>query len=120
VAHGGFLDEHVKLIRRVYRERRDAMLAAMTEFFPEGVTWTHPKGGLFLWVRFPEGLDAVDILRESVKEGVAFLAGAPFFPDHSNANTARFNFSNADPQKIRDGVRRIGTVLQRMLKPAVV
>jgi 2-aminoadipate transaminase len=120
VAHGGFLDEHVKLIRRVYHERRDAMLAAMTEFFPEGVTWTHPKGGLFLWVRFPEGLDAVDVLRESVKEGVAFLAGAPFFPDRSNANTARFNFSNADPQKIRDGVCRIGTVLQRMLKPAVV
>jgi 2-aminoadipate transaminase len=120
VAHGGFLDEHVKTIRRVYRERRDAMLAAMEASFPEGVTWTRPQGGLFLWVRFPEGLDAVDVLRESVKEGVAFLAGAPFFPDHTNANTARFNFSNADPDKIRDGVARIGAVLKRMLEPMAV
>lgn len=120
VAHGGFLDEHVKTIRRVYCERRDAMLAAMRDAFPPGVTWTHPQGGLFLWVRFPEGLDSVDLLRESIKEGVAFLAGAPFFPDHTNANTARFNFSNADPEKIREGVRRIGVVLQRMLKPAGV
>ena len=120
VARGGFLDEHVKVIRRVYRERRDAMIAAMTEFFPPGVTWTRPKGGLFLWVRFPEWLDAVDVLRESIKEGVAFLAGAPFFPDRSNANTARFNFSNADPEHIRDGVRRIGMVLRKMITPAVV
>jgi 2-aminoadipate transaminase len=120
VAHGGFLDEHVKVIRRVYRERRDAMLAAMEEFFQPGVTWTHPQGGLFLWVRFPEGLDAVDVLKEAIKDGVAFLAGAPFFADHSNANTARFNFSNADPDKIREGVRRIGAVLERMLKPAAV
>ena len=115
VAHGGFLDEHVKRIREVYRERRDAMLAAMEEFFPKGVTWTRPHGGLFLWVRFPEGVDAVDVLRESIKAGVAFLAGAPFFTDNSNANTARFNFSNSDPEKIRLGVRRIGAVLQRMV-----
>ncbi|HSL21094.1 MAG TPA: PLP-dependent aminotransferase family protein [Vicinamibacterales bacterium] len=120
VARGGFLDEHVKTIRRVYRARRDAMLAAMAEFFPAGVTWTKPQGGLFLWVRFPEFLDAADILRESVNEGVAFLVGSAFFPDRSNANTARFNFSNADPVAIRDGIRRIGLVLARMLKPAGV
>jgi len=119
VAHGGFLDEHVKVIRRVYRERRDAMLAAMRECFPDGTTWTHPQGGLFLWVRFPESLDAADVLRESVKDGVAFLAGAPFFFDRTNANTARFNFSNADPERIREGVRRIGVVLQRLIRPAV-
>lgn len=119
VAHGGFLDEHVKVIRRVYRERRDAMLAAMRECFPDGTTWTHPQGGLFLWVRFPEWLDAADVLRESVKEGVAFLSGAPFFFDRTNANTARFNFSNADPERIREGVRRIGVVLQRLIRPAV-
>ncbi len=120
VARHGFLDEHVKVIRRVYRERRDAMLSAMAEYFPPGVTWTRPQGGLFLWVRFPEGVDAVDVLREGVKEKVAFLVGAAFFPDHSNANTARFNFSNADPQMIREGVRRVGVVLKRMLKPVGV
>jgi 2-aminoadipate transaminase len=120
VARHGFLDEHVKVIRRVYRERRDAMLSAMAEFFPPGVTWTRPQGGLFLWVRFPAGLDAVDVLREGIKEKVAFLVGAAFFPDHSNGNTARFNFSNADPAMIREGVRRIGVVLERLMKPAAV
>ena len=120
VARHGFLDEHVRLIRRVYRERRDAMLAAMATHFPEGVTWTHPEGGLFLWVRFPEGVDAVDLLRESLKEKVAFLAGAPFFVDHAEVNTARFNFSNANPERIREGIRRIGVVLKRMLKPVTV
>ena len=82
VARHGFLDEHVKVIRRVYRERRDAMLAAMAEHFPPGATWTKPLGGLFLWVRFPEGLDAVDVLREGIKEKVAFLVGSAFFLMH--------------------------------------
>jgi 2-aminoadipate transaminase len=120
VARHGFLDEHVRLIRRVYRERRDAMLDAMREFFPEGTTWTHPQGGLFLWVRFPAGIDAVDLLRESLKEKVAFLAGAPFFVERPEANTGRFNFSYVDPERIREGVRRISVVLKRLLKTVAV
>ena len=115
VARHGFLDEHVKLIRRVYRERRDAMLAAMADLFPEGTTWTHPKGGLFLWVRFPEGINAVDLLKESLKENVAFLSGGSFFVDRPEVNTARFNFSYVDPDRIREGVKRIAGVLKRML-----
>jgi 2-aminoadipate transaminase len=116
VARHGFLDEHVKVIRRVYSERRDAMLAAMAEFFPEGTTWTHPKGGLFLWVRFPEGIDSVDLLKESLKQNVAFLSGGSFFVDRPELNTARFNFSYVDPDRIRDGVKRIAGVLKKMLK----
>ena len=57
VGHGGFLDEHVKTIRSVYRERRDAMLEALEKHMPAGVKWTHPQGGLFLWVTLPEGMD---------------------------------------------------------------
>ncbi len=120
VARDGFLDQHVRTIRRAYRERRDAMLAAMTEFFPTGVTWTRPQGGLFLWVRLPDTIDAADVLRESLKEKVAFLVGSAFFVDGSGRNTARFNFSNADPERIRTGIRRIGVVLDRMMAPALV
>jgi 2-aminoadipate transaminase len=116
VARHGFLDEHVRLIRRVYSERRDAMLAAMTEFFPEGTTWTHPTGGLFLWVRFPDGINSVDLLKESLKQNVAFLSGGSFYVERPELNTARFNFSYVDSERIREGVRRIATVLKRMLK----
>jgi len=117
VASGGFLDQHVRTIRAAYRERRDAMIAAMEESFPRGVTWTRPHGGLFLWVRFPEGLDAADVLKETLKVDVAFLVGSAFFVDGSGRNTARFNFSNASVERIHEGVRKIGAVLQRM-RPA--
>jgi 2-aminoadipate transaminase len=116
VSRGGFLDEHVRVLRHAYRERRDAMLAAMTELFPPSVTWTRPSGGLFLWVRFPEGIDAADVLREAIKEKVAFVVGTAFYPDGSGRNTARFNFSNSNPEMIREGIGRLAGVLQRMLR----
>jgi 2-aminoadipate transaminase len=115
VARGGFLDEHVKVLRREYRLRRDAMLAAMREHFPPTVTWTRPDGGLFLWVRFPEGVDAADILREAIAERVAFVVGSAFHPDGSGRNTARFNFSNASPDMIQEGIARLGRVLHMRL-----
>jgi 2-aminoadipate transaminase len=120
VARGGFLDEHVRTIRATYRERRDAMLSAMSEQFPAGVTWTRPQGGLFLWVTFPEHLDAADILRESIEARAAFVCGSAFHSDGTGRNTARFNFSNAAPDRIREGIRRIGAVLRRRLTPAEV
>lgn len=115
VARGGFLDEHVRELRHEYHARRDAMLQAMEAHFPPGVTWTRPRGGLFLWVRFPEGVDAADVLREAIKERVAFVVGSAFYPDGSGRNTARFNFSNSNPELIHEGIRRLGAVLQRLL-----
>jgi 2-aminoadipate transaminase len=119
MARGGFLDEHVRKVRAVYRERRDAMLAAMAEFFPPGVTWTRPQGGLFLWLRFPEEVDAKTVLAQALEQKVAFLTGSACFADGSGRNTARFNFSNADPERIREGVRRLGVVLHRTIRSAV-
>lgn len=120
VAKGGFLDEHVKTIRGFYRERRDAMLRALETHFPEGVTWTRPQGGLFLWVRFPDEMDAAEILRAAVQQKVAFVPGQPFFPDGSGANTARLNFSYCAPDTIEEGIRRLGTVLKALMKGATV
>ncbi len=120
VARGGFLDEHARLICRVYRERRDAMLAAMEEHFPPGVRWTRPKGGLFLWGTLPEHMDSSLILRAAIEEKVAFVPGAPFFPCGGGANTMRLNFSYPTPETIREGIARLGRVLvQQTVEPTL-
>ncbi|MGA2111965.1 MAG: PLP-dependent aminotransferase family protein [Anaerolineales bacterium] len=111
VARGGFLDRHVRLIRQVYRRRRDVMLQAMESNFPKGVRWTKPKGGLFLWGVLPEGLSSADILRSALEQKVAFVPGGPFFPKGGGENTMRLNFSYASEDRILEGIRRLGSVL---------
>jgi 2-aminoadipate transaminase len=115
LASTGFLDRHAAVIVRAYRERRDAMLAALAEEFPAGVTWTRPQGGMFLWVTLPAGMDAADLLRDAIERKVAFVPGAPFHTDGSGANTLRLNFSNASPKMIHEGTRRLGAVLRARL-----
>lgn len=112
VAKGGFLDRHVKLIRDVYRQRRDVMLAAMDGYFPPGVEWTHPEGGLFLWGTLPESLSSSDVLKTAIEQKVAFVPGGPFFPNGGGHNTMRLNFSNATPEKIMEGISRLGRVIR--------
>jgi 2-aminoadipate transaminase len=112
VARDNFLDEHVKLIRQVYCERRDVMLKALDEFFPEEVTWTHPQGGLFLWVTLPQGTNCQELLASAVQEKVAFVPGDSFYPrEGEGLNNMRLNFSNATPDQIREGIRRLSTVV---------
>jgi len=115
----GFLDGHVRKIRDIYHERRDVMLDAMKLHFPEGVRWTRPKGGLFLWVTFPEHISAADVLEKAVENKVAFVPGTAFFPDGGGENTARFNFSNAKPDRIREGIQRLGDVLADIMADPV-
>jgi len=113
VARDGFLDEHVKTIRHVYGERRDLMLDALAEFFPAEVTWTHPHGGLFLWVTMPEGADGNQLLKEAIREDVAFVPGDCFFPKEGDGlRNFRLNFSNATPVQIREGIRRLSVALK--------
>ena len=119
-AKDGFLDRHGDLIRRVYRERRDVMLDALAEHMPPGVTWTHPQGGLFLWLTFPAGIDSMALLDTAVQHKVAFVPGSAFYPASeagSVNNSARFNFSNANPDEIREGVRRLAGVVEEALAP---
>lgn len=115
VARDGFLDEHVKLIRKVYRERRDVMLAAMDSYFPAGVDWTQPQGGLFLWAALAESLSAADVLQVAVEQKVAFVPGEPFHPLGGGQNTLRINFSNATPEMIREGIYRLGRVIAEQM-----
>lgn len=118
VARGGFLDRHIKVIRSVYRERRDTMLGAMDGYFPPGVDWTHPEGGLFLWGTLPENLNSTDVLKSAIEQKVAFVPGASFYPTGGGHNTMRLNFSNATPEKIMEGISRLGRVIyEKMGEP---
>ncbi len=116
VAKDGFLDQHVRKIREVYGERRNAMLAALEQHFPPEVRWTKPLGGLFLWITLPEGFDSTALLKEALdKERVAFVPGASFFPRGGGERSCRLNFSYAGPDVIDEGMRRLGSVIKRRL-----
>ncbi|HLI62600.1 MAG TPA: PLP-dependent aminotransferase family protein [Terriglobales bacterium] len=115
-ARDGFIDEHVKLIRRVYKERRDAMLQALHDFFPPEVSWTHPQGGLFLWVTMPPGVDSSRLLDTALRQNVAFVPGDPFFSNGDTASHMRLNFSNAQPEMIREGIRRLSIAVAHELE----
>jgi len=115
VAKDGFLDEHVKYIRQVYKERRDTMLEMMDEMFPPEMQWTRPQGGMFLWGIMPEGMDAADALKIAIERKVAFVPGAAFHATGGGANTMRINFSYSSPDTIREGITRMGGVLKELL-----
>lgn len=118
VAKGGFIDRHVKHIREVYTERRDVMLAAMDGYFPPGVEWTHPEGGLFLWGTLPESLSSAEVLKLAIEQKVAFVPGAAFYPNGGGHNTMRLNFSNATPEKIQLGISRLGKAIKEKMGEA--
>jgi 2-aminoadipate transaminase len=113
VIKDGFMDEHIRLIRKVYSERRDVMLAALERYFPEGCSWTQPEGGLFLWARLPDWIDTAEMLKEAVAHKVAYVPGSAFYVEPSRGrNTMRLNFSNAQPAQIEEGIRRLGELLK--------
>jgi 2-aminoadipate transaminase len=115
VGKGGFLDEHVKVIRATYKERRDVMLEMMDEMFPSEMHWTRPLGGMFLWGVLPEGVDAADVLKVAIERKVAFVPGTSFHPNGGGENTMRINFSFSSPDTIREGITRLGTTLKEVL-----
>ena len=108
----GWLPAQVQRIRDTYLERRNAMVAAIEEFFPAEVKHTNPQGGLFLWVTLPEGMDAVELLQDAAKHKVAFVPGYPFYVDGSGRNTLRLSFASMPPETIREGIRRLGMVIK--------
>lgn len=115
VAHTDWMKSHIKLIRKTYKERRDIMLESLAEYMPEGIQWTHPKGGLFLWVTLPECINTMSIFNIAVEEKVAFVPGAPFYPLGGGDNTMRLNFSNTKPALIPEGIQRLAKVIKKNL-----
>ncbi|MBI1257401.1 MAG: aminotransferase class I/II-fold pyridoxal phosphate-dependent enzyme [Chloroflexi bacterium] len=111
-----FLIEHVKNLRDVYRQRRDLMMQTMEEYFPQEVTWTRPEGGLFLMVTMPEYLNSREVLKQALAHNVAFVPCDDFFIGDAGRSTFRLNFSNAGPERIVEGIKRLGTVLKESVR----
>jgi 2-aminoadipate transaminase len=103
------LDAHVASARRLYRERRDAMLDALeTTFDGHGTRWTSPSGGFFLWIDLPEGVQGQAVVARGLAEGVAVFPGSIFYPNHDGGtNGLRLSYSNASPARIRQGIQRL-------------
>ena len=108
--------EYVESLTEVYRRRRDAMVAALAEFFPQGASWTEPEGGLFIWATLPEFIDTGDLLARALRDDVAFVPGQAAYVDERGRNSMRLNFSGVDEDDIREGVRRIGKVIAEQVE----
>jgi 2-aminoadipate transaminase len=114
VCADGWLDQHLLAAREFYRVRRDAMLAALEREMPDGVSWTHPEGGFFLWVTLPEGMAADDLLDAALRHSVGFLPGSCFYPDARRVNAFRLSWATMTPEVIAEGVRRIGLAVREL------
>ena len=112
----GRLDENLRKSIELYKGKRDLLLSLLEEHMPQGVTWTRPEGGLFLFLTMPEGFDAVRFYDKALDAGVAYVAGEFFHPDRSGKNTMRMNFSFMNHDKITEGVK----LLARLLKDEVL
>lgn len=116
IAQRGIIKAHVNVLRKTYGERRNTMLDAMTEFFPEGCSWIKPKGGLFLWASLPDVCNTITLLPTVVERKVAYVPGAHFFPHGDGGfNSMRLNFSNASQEQIIEGIRRLGDALKETI-----
>ena len=115
VVKDGFLDQHIPTIRKLYGDQCQAMLAAMKEHFPAGVSWTEPEGGMFIWVTLPPQVDAMKLLEQSLAARVAFVPGAPFYANDPASNTLRLSFVTVPPERIREGIAVLGKLIAGML-----
>jgi 2-aminoadipate transaminase len=107
----GFLDEHIPKIRALYSQQCQSMLDALAKYFPPGVTWNRPEGGMFIWVRLPAHIDAMVLLDKAVAANIAFVPGAPFFANEPQANTMRLSFVTVPPPKIEEGIAKLGKII---------
>ena len=107
----GALDANLQKSIALYRTKRDKMLSLLEQYMPQGVSWTHPEGGLFLFLTLPEGFDTVALYDKALSAGVAYVAGSFFYPDGSHRNTMRLNFSFLDASRMEAGVRLLAKVI---------
>jgi 2-aminoadipate transaminase len=108
----GALDANLQKSIALYRAKRDKMLSLLEQYMPAGVSWTHPEGGLFLFLTLPEGFDTVALYDRALSAGVAYVAGSFFYPDGSHRNTMRLNFSFLDASRMEAGIRLLAEVIQ--------
>ncbi|MGY1855040.1 aminotransferase-like domain-containing protein [Modestobacter sp. SYSU DS0290] len=106
------VETHLQTLRRAYRQRRDAMVAALPVTVPDGSTWSEPDGGMFVWVRLPGGVDTAELLPQALAADVAFVPGASFYAGTPDRSTLRLSFTTHTPDRIAEGMTRLATVLR--------
>jgi 2-aminoadipate transaminase len=116
------MEEHLEVLRNRYRAKRDAMIAALERYMPEdeGISWTRPEGGLFLWVRLPHGIDTGDMFTRAMGQNVAYVPGGAFYVDGGGQNTMRLCYSVVDEEEIEEGIKRLARVVKGELTAARV
>jgi DNA-binding transcriptional MocR family regulator len=107
--------EQVKVFREIYRERRDAMLDALSSLMPPGCRWTHPDGGFYVWLTLPEGVDAKVMQPKAIHARVAYVPGVGFYADDGGRRDMRLSYCYPEPERIREGVRRLAGVVEEEL-----
>jgi 2-aminoadipate transaminase len=109
--HRGLLPRQVENIRRLYGKKLDAMLKALDEYMPEGVEWSRPEGGLFLWVKLPKKMSANDLFPKAIENKVAYVVGSAFHCNGKGQNTMRLNFSYSSAEQIDEGIKRLAKMI---------
>ena len=112
----GYFEENLQKTINLYRHKRDLMLECLDKYMPKGVTWTKPEGGLFMFVTLPEGFDSKELFQLAIKENVAFVIGEAFFCDGGGQNTMRLNFSYVNDEQMVEGVKRLGSAIEKLYK----
>ncbi|HEX7608785.1 MAG TPA: PLP-dependent aminotransferase family protein [Candidatus Cryosericum sp.] len=108
----GWMDDYINVVRREYPKKKNAMIAALEQYFPVGSSWTDPQGGLFVWVKVPEHIDTTAMFHEAISAKVAYVVGSAFYPRRDDNCHMRLNFSAVDPEHITEGVHCLGDLLK--------
>jgi len=111
----GIVERQIDRIIDLYRTRRNQMLQALKEFLPYGIEWTNPEGGMFIWLTLPEAIDAGEMFHEALDKGIAYVPGSIFYGKNPRKNTLRLNFTFVGGEQIREGVKRLGGLLEEKL-----
>lgn len=112
---GGYIDDHVEKIKKLYKHKRDVMLKALETYFPDEVHWTIPKGGMFIWITLPKKINTHLMFQKALAKKVAYVAGDAFFPENAQYNSMRLNFSYSDDEDIEKGIQRLSEVIKEEL-----
>ncbi|UTB33272.1 MAG: PLP-dependent aminotransferase family protein [Methanobacterium sp. ERen5] len=108
------VEEHLSMIRKMYKNQRDFMVEMIKLHFPDNVKYTQPEGGMFLWVTLPEDMVAMELFEKTMEDKVAFVPGEAFYSDDPQKNTLRLNFSNSNNNKIEEGIKKMGNAIKEL------
>jgi DNA-binding transcriptional MocR family regulator len=108
----GQIDIYIQKMRGIYKRRKDTMVSAIRRYFPEEITWTEPRGGFYIWLKLPEGLDVMTVLKDSIEKGAVFVVGKTFDPEGKDNSHFRLSYSHTPEDKIEKGIQIIGEALK--------